>query len=65
MFHMATVVSIGVGPLLVGMAAIRAGRYPAALAWMAVVGGAAGILTGLAGLGGAGGDDLQIPFLVA
>jgi hypothetical protein len=65
MFHMATVVSIGVSPLLLGMAAIRNGRYPAALAWTAVVGGAAGILTGMAGLGGAEGDDLMIPFLVA
>jgi hypothetical protein len=65
MFNMGTIVFIGVSPLLLGMAAVRTGRYPAALAWMAIVGGAAGILTGMAGLGGAEGDDLLVPFLVA
>jgi hypothetical protein len=65
MFNMATVTFIGVSPLLLGIAAIRSGRYPAALGVIAVLGGTAGILTGLAGLGGAEGDDLTIPFLAA
>ena len=65
MFNMFTIVLLGVSPLLLGMAAVRSGRYPAALAWIAVVGGAAAVLTGMAGLGGAEGDDLLVPFLVA
>jgi len=63
MFHMWTVVLLGVSPILLGMAAVRTGRYPAWMAWAAIVGGVAAVLTGMAGLAGAEGDDLTLPFL--
>ena len=57
-------VLLGVSSVLLGLAAIQSGRYPAWTGWLAVLGGAGSFVVGMAMLGGADADDMTIPFLV-
>ena len=64
MFNVWTMVLLGISPLLLGMAAMRSGRYPTWLAWAATAGGAVCSVVGFWGLGTSDQDMLVIPFVV-